>query len=316
MSQGVLKVIKAGPLSLIQDLGRFGLAHNGITQGGPVDEYAYSWANYLLGNKVNLPCIEITLGQVELEVSEKNAFAICGADLKATLDGVPLTNWATFIANKGQVIKFALPSNGLRSYLAVLGGFTVPCQLGSCATVERDSLGGLGGGAPLKDGDELPYQPLLANQYFERKQLSFRFIPDYDLPVTLRVVEGYQKAALPKTVINWFYNTEFEVSKNINRMGYRLQIDSIEKHTVEIPDINMQSEGIAFGAIQLPPDGQPIVLLSDRQTIGGYPKIGCVSRIDLPRLAQAKPGQKVRFVKGNLEELQSDWVMWANYFGY
>ncbi|GAB2650237.1 5-oxoprolinase subunit C family protein [Vibrio panuliri] len=311
MSKAELKVLKPGPLSLIQDLGRFGHAHTGITQGGPLDEYAYSWANYLLGNKVNLPCIEITLGQTQFEVGAKSAFSICGANLNATLDDIPITNWSSFIAKQGQVIRFSLAKNGLRAYLGVLGGFDVPLAHGSCSTVQRDQLGGLVGGNALKQGDRIRYHSLLANQYFEKKQLSFRYQPDYDLPITLRVVEGYQKNVLPKHVVEWFYHTEFEVSKNIDRMGYRLQGSSID-----MPTIEMRSEGIALGAIQLPPDGQPIVLLNDRQTIGGYPKIGCVSRIDLPRLAQAKPGQKVRFVKGHLDELQSDWVMWANYFGY
>lgn len=306
-----LKVVKAGPLSLIQDLGRYGYAQIGLSPGGPMDEYAYSWANKLLNNPVNAPCIEITLGQAEFKVSEKCAFAICGGDLKATLDEQPLSNWSSFIANKGQTIRFNLPKNGLRSYLAVLGGFLVTPQLSSCATVTRDKLGGLNQGLALTDGDELNYHALIANQYIEPKQLSFRFQPDYDLPVTLRVVEGYQRSQFSKSVIEWFYNNEFEVSKNINRMGYRLTCPPIT-----MPNISMQSEGIGLGAIQLPPDGQPIVLFNDRQTIGGYPKLGCVSHIDLPRLAQAKPGQKVRFVKGNLQELQSDWVAWANYFGY
>ncbi|GAK86259.1 allophanate hydrolase 2 subunit 2 [Vibrio ponticus] len=311
MTQPGLKVLKPGPLSLVQDLGRFGHAHNGITQGGPLDEYAYSWANCILGNHVNLPCIEITLGQTEFEICSKGAFAICGADLKATLDDKPLTNWSSFIANQGQILRFSLPKNGLRCYLAVQGGFNVTPQLGSCASVERDKLGGLTQGQPLQEGDLLDYPPLSANQYFETEQLSFRFQPDYDLPITLRVIEGYQRQSLSREAINWFYDTEFEVSKNINRMGYRLQ-----GSVFNIPGIEMQSEGIALGAIQLPPDGQPIVLFSDRQTIGGYPKIGCVSRIDLPRLAQAKPGQKVRFVKGSQRELQQDWIAWANYFGY
>ena len=311
MNNAVLQIIKPGPLSLIQDLGRFGVAQFGITQGGPLDEYAYRWANFLLGNQANLPCIEITLGQAEFKVGAKNAFAICGADLRATLDDEPINNWSSFVANKGQTIKFSLPKNGLRCYLAVLGGFKIEPQLGSCASVERDSLGGLTDGSPLQEGDCLQYHSLLANQYFEPKQLSFRFQPDYNLPVTLRVVESYQRALLPNHLVNWFYQTEFEVSTNINRMGYRLHGPSIE-----MPTITMESEGIALGSIQLPPDGQPIILLNDRQTIGGYPKIGCVSRIDLPRLAQAKPGQKVCFVKGQLDELQSDWAMWANYFGY
>ncbi|EGU33922.1 allophanate hydrolase subunit 2 [Vibrio ichthyoenteri ATCC 700023] len=314
MSDKGLVVVKPGALSLIQDLGRFGYAQIGISQGGPLDEYAYSWANFLLGNKVNLPCIEITLGQAEFTLQQDGEFAICGADLKACLDGAPLTNWSTFFARKGQSLSFALPKNGLRCYLAVKGGFSLSPQLGSCASVERDQLGGLKGGKALQENDCIGYPPRRddqPNKAFQMRQLSFRFIPDYDLPITLRVIEGYQRDSFTRQAMEQFYQHEFEVSANINRMGYRLSGGS-----VDTPDIAVLSEGIALGAIQIPPDGEPIILLNDRQTVGGYPKIGCVSRVDLPRLAQAKPGQKVRFVKGHLQELQSDWVQWAHYFGY
>ena len=305
-----LRVIKPGPLSLIQDLGRFGYAQIGITQGGPLDEYAYSWSNYLLGNKVNQPCIEITLGQAGFEIQQDGQFALCGADLNAQLDGSPLKNWCTFIALKGQVITFGLPNNGLRCYLAVKGGFLLKPQLGSCASVERDQLGGITSGQPLQKDDIIDYREI-SLQHHRVQQLSFRFQPDYNLPITLRVIEGYQRKAFTHHSITQFYAQEFEISTKINRMGYRLKGDSID-----VPDIDMLSEGIALGAIQVPPSGEPIILFNDRQTVGGYPKIGCVSRIDLPHLAQAKPGQKVRFVKGNLQELQSDWIQWAQYFGY
>ncbi|MFA0412175.1 biotin-dependent carboxyltransferase family protein [Vibrio renipiscarius] len=306
-----LKVLKPGALSLIQDLGRFGQAQIGITQGGPLDEYAYSWANYLLDNPVNCPCIEITLGQAEFLIEHDGFFAICGGDLKATLDDIPLKNWSTFQAHSGQTLAFALPKNGLRCYLAVKGGFTLPTQLGSCASVERDQLGGLHSGHPLQEDDILTFRAFALSNRSLIRQLSFRFQPDYDLPITLRVIEGYQRDKFTPQAMEQFYLQEFTVSAHINRMGYRLSGASIE-----VPGIKMLSEGIALGAIQIPPDGEPIVLFNDRQTLGGYPKIGCVSRIDLPRLAQAKPGQKVRFMKGNLAELQADWIRWAHYFGY
>lgn len=311
MNNQGLRVIKPGALSVIQDLGRFGYAQFGISQGGPLDEYAYSWANFLLGNKVNLPCIEITLGQAEFEIEQDGEFAICGADLKACLDDVPLTNWSTFFAFAGQRLSFALPKNGLRCYLAVKDGFLLTPQLDSCASVERDMLGGLDGGKALQENDRLGYNSRTSQNGFKPRQLSFRFTPDYDLPITLRIVEGYQRDAFSRQAIEQFYQQEFEVSANINRMGYRLTGSRISA-----PKMKMLSEGIALGAVQIPPDGEPIILFNDRQTVGGYPKLGCVSRIDLPRLAQAKPGQKVRFVKGHFQELQSDWIQWANYFGY
>ncbi|MEF1229043.1 allophanate hydrolase, partial [Vibrio fortis] len=113
MTKGSITILKPGPLSLIQDFGRYGLSHLGLTQGGPVDDYAYSWANHLLQNPINCPALEITLGQCTVEVNQDCVLAITGGDLQAKLDGVPIANWSTFIAGKGQVLSFGLPTNGL-----------------------------------------------------------------------------------------------------------------------------------------------------------------------------------------------------------
>ncbi|CSB71404.1 allophanate hydrolase 2 subunit 2 [Vibrio cholerae] len=142
--------------------------------------------------------------------------------------------------------------------------------------------------------------------------MTFRFRPDYNLPLRLRVIESYQYQAFSPSAMESFYRSEFIVTPNSDRMGYRLQGE-----TISPPDQAILSEGIALGAIQVPPNGQPIILLNDRQTIGGiggYPKLGCVARIDLPRLAQAKPGHSVRFVAG--DGLQAVWCQWARFFGY
>ncbi|EGA67014.1 biotin-dependent carboxyltransferase family protein [Vibrio brasiliensis] len=304
-----IEVIKPGQQTLIQDFGRFGLAHYGITQGGPVDDYAYSWANHLLGNTVNMPTLEITLGQAEFLIHSTCEMAIAGGDLGARLDGIPLDNWSTFKALKGQRLTFGLPKNGLRSYLAITGGFLVSPQLGSAATVTRDQLGGLADGYPLSLGDVLKFTPHVPRA--RSVQMTFRYKPDYNLPIELRLIEGYQVSDFSRDSINALYELEFDVSQLVSRMGYRLSGNQIA-----VPDKEYLSEGIALGSVQVPPNGEPIILLNDRQTIGGYPKIGCVARIDLPRLAQAKPGQKVRFVRGDLLGLQDVWCQWARFFGY
>lgn len=308
MSRDYIEIIKPGALSLLQDLGRFGQSQMGITQGGALDDYAYSWANKLLGNPAGAACIEITLGQSSYQIQADCQLAITGAEMHASLDGEPVTNWASFNAKKGQVLSFAIAQSGLRSYLAVKHGFQVAPQLGSVSTVARDKLGGIAQGLALQPGDKLP---VITSQASKQNQLSFRFKPDYSLPVTLRVIEGYQTHLFDPEALAHFYRASFTVSQNINRMGYRLTGASITA-----PTETLLSEGVALGAIQVPPDGEPIILLNDRQTLGGYPKLGCVARVDLPRLAQAKPGQTVTFVKGNLGELQSIWSRWANYFGY
>ncbi|NAZ45012.1 5-oxoprolinase/urea amidolyase family protein [Vibrio toranzoniae] len=307
-----LTVIKPGPLSLIQDFGRFGVAHLGLTQGGPVDDYSYSWANYLLGNTVNQAALEITLGQCVLKVDFDCEMAICGGDLQATLDGSPLDNWSSFQAFKGQVLSFGLPKNGLRAYLAIKGGFNVPNTLNSSSTVTREKIGGLTqDGQPCQKGQKISFTQHDLSTPFKALSVTFRYKPDYNLPVNLRVIEGYQNELFTESAKETFYNTQYIVDQNSNRMGYRLNGD-----VVASPDISLLSEGIALGAIQIPQDGQPIVLLNDRQTIGGYPKIGCVARIDLPRLAQAKPGHEISFSKGERLGLQDLWCQWAKFFGY
>lgn len=304
-----IEVIKPGQQSLIQDFGRYGLAQFGVAQGGPVDDYSYCWANHLIGNPPNTATLEITLGQAEFKINHACILAIAGGDLAATLDGEPIDNWSSFRAKAGQTLKFGLAKNGLRAYLAVKQGFVVSPQLGSCATVTRDSLGGLDSGKPLQEGDLLPFH----SHAIQGKpvQMTFRYKPDYNLPLNLRVIEGYQVEDFKREEVAKLYQREFEVSQLIDRMGYRL----IGTHLTP-PNKEYLSEGIALGSIQVPPSGEPIILLNDRQTIGGYPKLGCVARIDLPRLAQSRPGQKVRFVKGDLLGLQDVWGQWAKFFGY
>lgn len=312
LDKPTLTVIKPGPLNLIQDFGRFGVAHLGLTQGGPVDDYSYSWANYLLGNTVNQAALEITLGQCVLKVDFDCEMAICGGDLQATLDGSPLGNWTSFQAFKGQLLSFGLPKNGLRAYLAVKGGFDVPPTLNSCSTVTREKIGGLThDGKSCQQGQQIGFNQHKLSHTFKALSVTFRYKPDYNLPVNLRVIESYQNELFTESAKETFYNAQYIVDQNSNRMGYRLNGD-----VVASPDISLLSEGIALGAIQIPQDGQPIVLLNDRQTIGGYPKIGCVARIDLPRLAQAKPGHEISFSKGERLGLQDLWCQWAKFFGY
>ena len=307
-----LTVVKPGPLSLIQDFGRFGVAHLGLTQGGPVDDYSYSWANYLLGNAVNLAALEVTLGQCALKIDFDCEMALCGGDLQAKLDGMLLGNWSTFQAFKGQVLSFGLPKNGLRAYLAIKGGFDVPSTLHSCSTVTREQIGGLDqDGEPCKQGQQIGFSKHRITRPFKALSVTFRYKPDYNLPVNLRVIEGYQSNLFSEPAKETLYNTQYNVDQNSNRMGYRLNGEPVDS-----PDISLLSEGIALGAIQIPRDGQPIVLLNDRQTIGGYPKIGCVARIDLPRLAQAKPGHPISFSRGDRLGLQDVGCQWAQFFGY
>ncbi|MDB1126294.1 5-oxoprolinase subunit C family protein [Vibrio algarum] len=307
---GYLKVIKPGQLSLIQDFGRYGIAPLGVTQGGPLDEYAYCWANHLLGNRPNCSTIEITLGQAEFQFTQNCMLAICGGDLQAKLDDTPIRNWTSFYVRRGQVLKFGLPINGLRAYLAVEGGFDIETHLGSTSTVIREQLGGLNqDGTALIQNDKIKYTK--SSTKLKSKQLTFRFTPDYNLPLRLRLIESYQSNQFSKQAKRAFYNQTYKVSPNSDRMGYRL-----EGVPIIPPVTGVISEGIALGSVQIPPDGKPIILLNDRQTLGGYPKLGVLARIDHARIAQAKPGQEVKFIRGNRRHLQDIWCAWALRFGY
>lgn len=290
-------VIKPGMLALLQDSGRFGFQHLGITTGGPMDEHAFCWANRLLGNTPDAAQLEITFGQLALKANAPTTVAITGADLAATLNDKAIQPWLTYAIKPGDVIEFGAPKSGLRAYLAVSGGFHCEPKLGSCATVKREQLGGLSGiGEALKKGDTLPFT---SNKDVIESRAPRWTIPDYDAPLELGVMPAYQNASFSHDEQMTFYTSRYEVSQNIDRMGYRLSGTPIKSQLNGII-----SEGIAFGAIQIPNDGQPIVLMKDRQTIGGYPKIGCLSSLGAGQLSQRQPGQVVTFAPMDIADAE------------
>lgn len=290
------KVLKAGMLALIQDLGRYGYLSTGITTGGPMDEMAFRWANALLENSPNAAQIEITFGGLALEAQADASIAITGADLAATLNDKPLLPWQTYAVKKGDLLRFQQPVWGLRAYLAVKGGFLCEPTLGSVATVIREKLGGLtGSGDKLEKEDIIPYQE---DQTFKQMRVPRAAIPNYgqgEIPVIL----SYQSSSFSEADKETFFSQEYTVSNHCDRMGYRMEGAAIGN---DIKGIT--SEGIAYGAIQVPQDGQPIVLLRDRQTIGGYPKIGCTTAYGGGVLSQQKPGDKIRFVLTSIEQAE------------
>lgn len=292
-------VLDSGMLTLIQDLGRFGQANLGLTNGGPADRDAFNWANRLLGNSVNDAMLEVTYGGVKLKANLDTAICVTGAKLPLVINGANSKLWCVHKIKAGDVIELGMPTEGVRSYIAVLGGIQVEKQFGSCATVVREQVGGLVGDK-LKVGDALP---LVAAPYFpkQRLYLAGEGIPKYNTTITLNVVLGYQQHHFSQLQKRRFFCSEYQVSKQWDRMGYRLQ-----GPVIKMQQTSMLSEGIALGAIQLPPDGQPIVLMYDRQTIGGYPKIGSVLSLDLAKLAQCGQGAKVHFRPMTIEQAHNE----------
>jgi allophanate hydrolase subunit 2 len=198
----------------------------------------------------------------------------------------------------------------VRAYLAVAGGFQVSAHYGSRATVVREGLGGLDRkGSPLKNGDLLP---MAAAQSSDRRCVPTAFIPDYSSPLTLRVLPGYQHDVFTvyQRQRQRLFDSEYQVTPQSDRMAYRLSWPAIA-----FEDDGIISEGISYGAIQIPPNGQPIIMLKDRQTIGGYPKIGCIASLDAGKLAQRTAGASLRFTPAQLEEIINERRDFDPYFG-
>ncbi|BFM49923.1 biotin-dependent carboxyltransferase family protein [Marinomonas sp. THO17] len=292
------KVIKPGMLTLLQDLGRYGHQAIGVTTGGPMDELAFRWANALLDNDDNAQQLEITFGLLSLEAQANTSIALTGADLGATLNGKSLTPWQSYAVKKGDVLNFQQPIWGLRAYLAVKGGFQCETTLGSVATVMREKIGGLTGqGDKLQKDDILPFQ---ASDQHQQRAVPRAAIPDYsqsDIPLVL----GYQYLSFSDLQRAHFFSSDYKVSQNSDRMGYRLEGNAIQGNAKGII-----SEGIAYGSVQIPKDGQPIVLLRDRQTIGGYPKMGCITRFGGALLAQKKPGDVIQFTPISIDQAEQE----------
>ncbi|MDX1266539.1 MAG: biotin-dependent carboxyltransferase family protein [Oceanisphaera sp.] len=305
-----LRILTPGPLSLVQDLGRHGHQHIGVSPGGPMDEHAFLWANRLLDNPLNAPQIEIAMGQFSCEFHADTCIALTGADMNATLNGQAVAVWQSLHIRAGDQLSLSGARHGIRTYLAVKDGFKVTGILNSSATVMRDGLGGAD-----RQGGKLAAQDLLGynvTSLILTRQVPRQFIPEYSQNISLNIIPGYQYDRFDKTERERFFSSEYTVTPQIDRMGYRLSGAAIRCQTS-----SLISEGIALGAIQIPADGQPIILMRDRQTIGGYPKIGCVTARDLSTLAQCQPGAKIRFIEKDLYQAEAERVISQHFFrGY
>jgi len=284
-ASGSLVVERTGPLALVQDAGRFGARHLGVTQGGALDWISLGWANWLLGNAPSAAGIEIAIGGLVLKAERTLRLAIAGADLGATRDGEPLAANGSFMLEQGQILAFDQPKAGLRAYLALPGGIDAEPFMGSLSTVAREQLGGLDGlGSALQIGDRL----VAAKASPEvRKMPTVSTMPQDE--ALLELITGAQIAHFDGASLFAAFNQAWQVDSRADRMGVRLTGPELRCQLG-----GMVSEGIPLGAVQVPPDGQPIILLNDRQTIGGYPRLGALSPIACARLGQCAPGTTIR----------------------
>lgn len=280
------RILRSGPRTLIQDAGRWGFQHQGLSVGGAADQHSFVWANALLGNQDSDACLEITLGGLWLQALVPLDLALTGADCRATADGEHLAPWQRFRLNSGQTLRLLAPERGLLSYLAVAGGWQTPAFCGSRSVVAREKLPGL---AVLTAGDTLPV-PARTSGRNTPGSAPPAAIPDFGGPVTLGLLPGPQFEMFSQDDRRTLVNCPWRIQPESDRMGYRLQGPAMTSG----PD-GIVSEGIVPGAVQVTGSGQPVVMLRDRQTIGGYPKIATVAAVDCDRLAQCRPGETVRF---------------------
>lgn len=290
-------ILNPGPLSTIQDAGRFGFQSSGIGTSGAMDMEAYRAANELVGNGNQEAVIEATLMGPMIQFQDSGICAITGADMAPQLDGTPVEMYQPFPVTGGQTLSMGFAGNGCRAYIAFAGGIDVPVVMNSRSTNLKCHIGGLDGRALQKD-DELitGRSEVTYDQVSKRKKEK----PVYEKQVTVRVIEGPQDDYFSQETKSKFYGSEYTVSAESDRMGMRLEGEPV----MGIKGVDIISDGIAPGSIQITSAGQPIILLADRQTTGGYAKIATVISDDLPKLAQLTPGGKVSFVPINIEEIE------------
>ncbi len=278
-----------------------------------MDTMALRIANLLVGNDEGAAALETTLIGPALEFDAPTLISIAGADLSATIDSVPLGRWRAALAPAGSTLRFGRPEAGCRAYVAIGGGIDVPAVFDSRSTYLRASFGGVDGRA-LRDGDELHFgapSPLsrhIADSLhveggvpaMARWYAGVTLRPAYTTEPIVRLIPGAHTDALDAVSRTALFSDRFRVSASSDRMGYRIEGPQLQLHE----RIDILSEGVTFGTVQLPPGGAPIILMADGQTTGGYPRIGEVASVDLPLIAQLKPGDHVRFTQVSLDDAQ------------
>lgn len=297
----VFDVEEPGLFTTIQDFGRPGRYGAGIPTGGAMDRFALAAANVLVGNGEDAPALECAMSGPALRARRPCVVAVAGADFEPLRNGRAVPTWESVFLAEGDLLSFGGRRLGARTYVAVAGGLHADRWLGSAATYLLLRRGGLQG-RQLQAGDELalggePPRPSVAG-----RALPPSLRPAYGEEVEVRAVPGPHSTRLGPRGRRTFHGTVWQVSRDSDRMGYRLEGPELD---LKIADLI--SFGLAMGCVQVPPSGQPILLLADHQTAGGYPVVAGVARVDLPLAAQLVPGDGMRFRETPLAEAQDAW---------
>jgi antagonist of KipI len=295
-----LTVQQASLLMSIQDGGRFGYQRFGMPESGPMDWWAFRAANRLVGNDPGAACVEAGFSDAEIWIEQRSLLAVAGAGYQIFVNGRELPLWMAFIAKPGDRVRFQKVSGGNWVYLAVSGGIQSKVWMGSRSTFQAAGLG-----KKLAKGDQLPIsvkageQAALAGHAFPQAKR-----PAYAQDISLRVISGPHQARFTETSRAKFCRSSYTVSTQSDRMGYRL----VGEPLMHVNGADLVSQGMALGEIQVPGDGQPIVMMPEHPTTGGYTCIGTVARVDLPLLAQLEPGRgTLHFEPCEILEAQSAW---------
>ncbi|MEK4306091.1 MULTISPECIES: biotin-dependent carboxyltransferase family protein [Oceanobacillus] len=305
----ILEVMKPGLSTSIQDTGRIGYQKYGIPTAGAMDTFAHRIANLLVGNPEEAATLEIMLMGPRLKFLQDAVIAVGGADLSAAVDGEPVCPWKSFRVYTGQILSFGKPVHGTYAYLAVSGGFYAETVMGSKSTYAQANLGGIEGRI-LQKGDRLSAEDKNLKSIRTGRYLKKTDIPNYEQHRPIRVITGPDISAFSDTIYQQFLQESYRITEQSNRMGYRLEGKALS----HVDKADIISDAVLPGTIQVPANGQPIVLLADRQTTGGYARIATVIAADIPQLVQKKIGAEVRFLSVPLERAHADYLAQQRYF--
>lgn len=294
-----IHILKAGILTTVQDLHRIGYQSQGFGVSGVMDTYATNIANILVDNDENEAVIEFTMIGPTLKFTEDAIIAITGGDFQPLVNNKLVDIYKALYINKNDILSFAGQKTGCRGYIAFASKLDVPIVMNSKSTNLKSTIGGLNGKKLLAHSfipfvEDVRYLP----NFLSRKTRPIEY---KSTDVTLRVIIGPHDKYFTQKGIETFLSSDYQVTNDCDRMGYRLDGEAIETKTTS----DIISCGTTFGCIQVPSDGKPIVLLADRQTTGGYAQIGVIASVDLPKIVQQKPGSKVKFQKISVNEAQN-----------
>ncbi|HFK1519009.1 TPA: biotin-dependent carboxyltransferase family protein [Bacillus cereus] len=310
-----VEVLHAGMFTTVQDLGRSHYQQYGIPVGGAMDQSALRMINMLVGNEENEAGLEMTIMGPKLLIKKTTLLAIGGADMEPLLNGERIPLWRPILAEEGSMLCFGKVKTGCRAYVTFAGGIHIDRIMGSKSTYIRAAIGGMEG-RMLKKGDyfQLGEQSEMAHRFMQDLQkgeriktkwaISSSVLPKYKKYPKLRVITGFEYDQFTEESKKAFFTKEYKVSNYADRMGYRVEGEILNRAV----ETEILSSPVTYGTIQIPNGGQPIILMADRQTTGGYPRMGSIISVDLPLLAQLKPEDYVSFENITLEEAEQLYI--------